>query len=92
LTVSAAYPNPAYESTTAVQVDLLSSCPIRAEWKVVTTAYRVMAKGSLEVSGAGRVVWDLRDQKGRRVSNGLYTLVIETAGGESRRIPLMILR
>jgi hypothetical protein len=51
-----------------------------------------MAKGSLEVSGAGRVVWDLRDQKGRRVSNGLYTLVIETAGGEARRVSLMVLR
>jgi hypothetical protein len=68
--VSAPYPNPV--SAPPVRVDLDTVCPRTVSWKVVTTNYRVVAKGSVMVEGRRSVAWDLRDLKGKAVANGYY--------------------
>ncbi len=57
----------------------------------MTTAYRKMAEGSALVSGKLTVAWDLRDERGRPVSNGVYYFLAQAAGGSWKRVPLMVL-
>jgi hypothetical protein len=90
--VSAAYPNPGYDTITPIRVDVTTSCPSVISWKVVTTAYRVMTLGEIQVMGKASLVWNQRDPKGRLASNGLYYLEISESGSPRRRIPLILIR
>ena len=95
MSVSAAYPNPVIcrgGEGCSVHVDLQSACPKEIHWVVMTTAYRKMAGGSALVSGKLTVAWDLKDQRGAPVADGMYYFMIKTDGGAWKRVPLVVLR
>jgi flagellar hook assembly protein FlgD len=75
-----------------VQVDVTSDCPDRLSWRVLTTAYRVVARGEQDIMGKNAIVWDGRDLKGRRVSNGLYYFEVFGMNQVTPRIPVILLR
>jgi hypothetical protein len=88
--VSHAYPNPVTDGS-AVHADLVSGCPKTVTWKVYTTNYRLVALGSVLVTGKRTAVWDLRDRRGRPVANGYYHWKFENDGGFVVR-KVMVLR
>jgi len=72
------YPNP-------VRTGQLSCCytvagPSNLRWKIFTTAFRKIADHEEPVSSGGTLLWDLRDQSGAAVANGLYYLRVEIVG------------
>lgn len=74
------YPNPVRLGST-VRVNLLSSCPVTADWSVYTLAYRKVYGERVEVNGPKTAAWNLRDDKGVPVGAGLYFLKFEALGG-----------
>jgi hypothetical protein len=92
VTLSAAYPNPSFNSWTPVKVNLTSPCPKTVEWKIVTVANRKVASGTVEVSGTATVAWDQRDLRGRLVSNGIYYFLMSEAGQPTRSTKILLLR
>ncbi len=89
--ISAPYPNPVVGEE-VVRVNLSSTCPIQVAWRVVSVANRKLAGGSLQVSGLTPWSWDLRDQAGKRASNGLYYLVFMPEGQPQQIQKVLILR
>ncbi len=92
VTLSAAYPNPSFNSWTPVKVNLTSPCPKTVGWKIVTVANRMVASGTIEIKGMATVAWDQRDFRGRLVSNGTYHFLIQEAGQPIRRTVILLLR
>jgi len=91
VSVSWPYPNPA-RSPGKVKVALESSCPVGVRWKIVTAGYRMVVDGTERIEGRTTVEWDLRDSKGKRVSNGLYYWIVESEGMDRRILKVMVLR
>jgi len=73
-------------------VALESSCPVGVRWKIVTAGYRMVVNGTERIEGRTTVEWDLRDSKGKRVSNGLYYWIVESEGMDRRILKVMVLR
>lgn len=92
MAVSAAYPNPVFDSTTPVRFNLTSPCPKVVSWKVVTVARRVLWAGQGGVLGDQTLIWDQKDLKGRPVSNGLYYLVVSETGFPDQVAKFLLLR
>ena len=92
MTLSAAYPVPDVDWSIPVKVDLTSPCPKTVAWKIVTTASRVVARGSVLVQGKATVAWDQEDLKGQRVSNGVYYFVAQETGLHALRAKILLLR
>jgi len=90
--VSAAYPNPVFDSQTTIRVNLTSPCPNVVSWKIITVAHRVVAQGQMGVQGTQTLTWDQQDQKGQWVSNGLYYLVVSQTGQPNITVKILILR
>jgi hypothetical protein len=76
--VSAVYPNPVFWNHEVVKFDLLTSCPQEVEWTVFTSGYRKIYEQAIQVKGPKTVVWNLRDQEGEIVSNGLYFIRVHS--------------
>jgi hypothetical protein len=91
--LSVAYPNPVKcsgsDANCVVKVDLSSSCPVKANWMIVSSGYRVLRQGNILVLGHTTVEWDLKDQKGNPVANGLYWFVLKNTSGPIRWMPIL---
>jgi hypothetical protein len=96
LELSAAYPNPVTcrgsNGSCVAHVNLSSSCPVDAQWSIVTAGYRLVRQGTTRVSGKTTVKWDLKDQKGILAANGLYWFVVNDPFVGVRRMPILLLR
>jgi hypothetical protein len=90
--VSAAYPNPVFWNNEAVKFDLLTSCPQEVDWEVFTSGYRKIYGETIQVSGPKTAVWNLRDKKGRIVSNGLYFIRVLSGNAEPAILRILIQR
>jgi hypothetical protein len=78
-TICPIYPNPVTND------DFVSSCiyvpgPSSVELTVYTTAFRKIYDKTIQVSSYGTLTWDLRDQWGTPVANGLYYVRIRVTG------------
>jgi hypothetical protein len=80
------------DPTCVVKVDLISTCATKARWAIVTVGYRLVRQGTALVSGKTTVEWDLKDEKGSPIANGLYWFTIREEGGAIRRTPILALR
>jgi hypothetical protein len=49
---------------------------------VFTVGYRKVRDGMTMISAGGRLTWDLRDGKGRRVADGVYYVRLRALGNE----------
>ena len=92
VSLSVAYPNPVTSGFVPVQVDLTSPCPKTVQWAIVTTAYRRVAGGTVQVAGKATVAWNQRDLRGRLVANGTYEFLLAETGQPVLRTPILILR
>ncbi len=90
--VSAAYPNPVYDSNTVIHINLQSPCPETVTWKIVTVANRVVLNGKTEVQGLTTLDWDQKDKKGTQVSNGMYFMVVFVGGLPDQIVKILVLR
>jgi hypothetical protein len=54
--------------------------PSRVRWKVFTVAFRKILDHDEGTTSGGTLVWNLSDQWGTRVANGLYYLRVEIDG------------
>jgi hypothetical protein len=88
------YPNPVKDAgpvSIQMQVPLGST----VEWSVFTTSFRKILDVSNPVSGNNtNIVWDLNDDWGEPVANGLYYIRIVISGSEktSKIIKFIVLR
>ena len=92
MALSAAYPNPSYSLWIPVKVNLTSPCPKTLDWKIVTVANRLVASGTVQVSGTASVAWNQRDKWGRVVSDGIYYFLLDETGQPTRSTKILILR
>ena len=56
------------------------------EWSVYSTAFRKIRRETAIINRQGKIHWDLRDEKGVLVSNGIYYMAFcfdETRNGSS---------
>lgn len=70
-------------------MDVSSSCPQVVHWAVYTAAYRKVADRVGSVSGVTTLYWDLKDDRGQDVSDGLYFLRIEGDAGSPAKIVVL---
>ncbi len=83
-----AYPNP---SRGAVQVDLQLDAPSVVESRVVDVSGRLVRTLTRELPGGpSRIVWDGRDDQGRRAAAGVYLLRVVTPEMTGTRRILLI--
>jgi hypothetical protein len=94
--LSAAYPNPVtcgpQEVACVVKVDFASTCSTEARWAIVTAAYRLTRQGTVWISTGTTVEWNLTDDKGSPVANGLYWFAVKGSAGKIQRVPILVLR
>jgi hypothetical protein len=90
VTISNPYPNPIVGGS--VSVLLTSSYPQSVKWYVVSSAYRKIAEGSVEVLNQTTLTWNLTDFTGRRIAPGLYYMVFQAAGAKKKVVPIIVLR
>jgi hypothetical protein len=90
VTITNPYPNPIVGGS--VSVILTSSYPQSVKWYVVSSAYRKIAEGSVEVLNQTTLTWNLTDFKGRRIAPGLYYMVFQAAGAKKKVVPIFVLR
>jgi hypothetical protein len=90
VTVSAVYPNPVVQGP--VRVDLTNGCATQVRVRVFTSAYRKIEEESLTVTGRLTFMWNLTDEKGRRVSPGLYYFVFSPQGQKRVVKSVVVLR
>ena len=93
LQVSLPYPNPIF-SGQVLHIDLKSGCTIQAHCMIFTSAYRKVFDQVLTVMGTQRLTWDLKDQKGSQLSNGVVYLKVVDGNGKVvvKGSPIVILR
>jgi hypothetical protein len=90
--LSPAYPNPVLASSPLVRVRLTSSCPTTAHWSIVTVDYRMVLKGTVQVSGRTTLSWNLKDGNGKDMANGLYYFLLRDAKGTPKREAILLCR
>jgi len=93
LRVSLPYPNPIFDGQ-VLKIELKSGCPKKAHFMIFTSAYRKVFDRVLTVMGTQYLTWDLKDQKGATVSNGVvYLKVVDEEGNVLvKGAPIVILR
>jgi len=85
------YPNPILDGST-VTLDLKVLAASTVKWKIFTVSYREIMHGSRIVSGSrARLVWDLKDDWGRPLNNGLYFMSVEVSGSMNSKKILKIM-
>lgn len=72
------YPNPVHG--TPVNLDFWTPNGTGVDWSVFTSSFRRIVEGRIEVSGPGKLQWNLRDGFGLVVANGIYYLRVEIHG------------
>lgn len=82
------YPNPFNPEwhTQGLTIDNLTA---QAGIKIFTVAGELV-RILQEREGYGRVTWDGRNESGRRVANGIYIGLLESPGGETRRVKIAV--
>lgn len=70
-------------------MDVSSTCPQVVHWTVFTASYRKVADRVGAVSGVTSILWDLKDDRGQDVSDGIYFLRIEGDGGSPAKIVVL---
>ncbi len=83
--VSEIYPNPSWKGE-PVTLDVAGPGLIFLEWSVYSTAFRKIRRETAIINRQGKIHWDLRDEKGVLVSNGIYYMAFcfdETRNGSS---------
>jgi uncharacterized repeat protein (TIGR01451 family) len=81
ITVSDPYPNPPKDGGT-VYIEVVGGDGSSLRWTVYSTALRKIREGSLRTQGRTVLAWDLKDQKGKPVANGIYHVVLRPQEGE----------
>jgi hypothetical protein len=71
------HPNPVREPPLSFCVQ--SPLPFHVEWDVFTTAFRKVREGKDGGSGNAGLLWDLKDDWGNRIADGLYYLRVRVA-------------
>jgi thiol-disulfide isomerase/thioredoxin len=75
------YPNP-FNRNTSIRFALSASCPVKLNvYDITGRLVRNMVEGILE-SGSYSIVWDGRDNNGRRMGNGVYFYRLDAGGGQ----------
>jgi hypothetical protein len=72
------YPNPSTGGPVAVNVQVPG--PSTVKWSVFTLSFRKVGGGEVSINSTGIIYWDLRDNYGSKVADGLYYLRLEVAG------------
>jgi len=91
--ISPPYPNPSH-GTAPVTVEIKTPGTAEIHWSVFTAAFRKIREGKTIVTGAGSIVWDLKDKAGAPAALGLYYLRVEVKGntGTTRKILKILIR
>ena len=71
----------------SIQIQLPAGSSV--EWSVFTTAFRKVAGGSQDVSGNNALTWDLKDQNGASVADGLYYIRVKAVVGTSTTVKIL---
>jgi hypothetical protein len=58
----------------------------RVKLEVFTAAFRKIRSQTIPVSNTAQVKWDLEDQEGNRVSEGIYYLRVEVNGLSGNKV------
>jgi hypothetical protein len=82
LVISDPYPNP-IKGHSPVYFNVAVPGTARMDWSVFTMAFRKIRKGKSLIVGTSTLQWDLKDESGGWVANGLYYLRIQVTIGES---------
>jgi hypothetical protein len=90
MSISNAYPNPVQGDR--VKVDLSSGCYKTVRWTVFSSAYRKIDEQTVNVLGRVSVEWTLTDAKGKKVSAGLYYLVVKPEGQKQVTRSVVVIR
>ncbi len=78
--IGSAYPNPA-TGTVPVSVSVEVPGPSSVSLDVFTTAFRkVVSQPPIQVTGSSNLHWDLKDNWGNPVADGLYYVRIQVSG------------
>lgn len=80
-TCVAPYPNPVVNGPVSVRMSVPGTTVVK--WSVFTLSFRKIVGGEITITNNGVIVWDLKDQYGKQVSDGLYYLRIEMDGLQS---------
>lgn len=80
-TCVAPYPNPVVNGPVSVHVSVPGTTVVK--WSVFTLSFRKIVGGEIQITNNGVIVWDLKDQYGKQVSDGLYYLRVEMDGLQS---------
>jgi hypothetical protein len=90
--ISYPYPNPPGPGQSVdIQVHTPDLSTVR--YSVFTTAFRKIFESSQELDGAGLLEWNLKDEFGQNVANGLYfiRIVIQGPQGTTQKIDKVII-
>ena len=72
------YPNPVQGGQ--VSIGLTVPGPSTVGWKIFTMGFRKIFEDHSQVASAGTILWNLEDQGGTPVANGLYYLQVDITG------------
>ncbi len=75
------YPNPVENGP--VSFHLWVPGTTVAKWSVFSLSLRKIVGGELTISNNGVIAWDLKDQYGKQVANGLYYVRVEMLGTQN---------
>jgi hypothetical protein len=87
--VSNGFPNPSQGSPVTFQVQ--SPSPSRVVLEVFTLAFRKIATQNMQINGNQTIQWNLKDNKGVRVADGMYYVRIQITGSKSTTKVIKIL-
>jgi glucuronoarabinoxylan endo-1,4-beta-xylanase len=91
-TISLPYPNPSGPGQ-VVHIQIQVHQPSTVDYRVFTTAFRMIFQASQNVNGLGILNWDLRDENGDPMPNGLYYLqvIVRNDAGTIQKIEKIII-
>lgn len=75
------YPNPSNGGPVNIRIDV--SKPSTVQWSVFTQAFRKIRSGETFIDQTGTIQWDLRDDQGMPVADGLYFIRVKVTGGQT---------
>ena len=86
------YPNPVANGPVSVQISVPGTTMVK--WSVFTLSFRKIVNGEKQVTQHDYIQWDLKDQDGKQVGDGLYYLRVEMNGTQpvSNVFKVLILR
>lgn len=57
--------------------DVITASSARVKWSIITMSHRKVLERVVDINGPTTLTWDLKDQKGGFVADGLYYLRLE---------------